>query len=217
MHALKSTFLCIHQCSLQRVRVCLPFLLLMASATAIAADGPDTNWQLSPFVRPPNASPIITPLKDTLFHGPLSRTPVRWESLHTFNPGAIVRDGKIYVLYRAEDDSGQMKIGGHTSRIGLAVSEDGIHFQREPNPVLYPADDDQKEREWPGGCEDPRVVEAEDGSYVVAYTQWNHSRYDAAASGLYLTYREVESRKISSRIARLKSPPLPIDHGSFVP
>ncbi len=180
MHALKSFSLSIPRNSLRRVRVCLPLLVCLVSATATAASGSDTGWQLGPFLRPPDAAPIITPRKDTLFHGPHSPTPVRWESLHTFNPGAIVRDGKIYVLYRAEDDSGQMKIGGHTSRIGLAVSEDGIHFQREPNPVLYPDNDDQKAREWPGGCEDPRVVEAEDGSYVVAYTQWNHSRYDAA-------------------------------------
>ena len=149
-------------------------------AAGIMGAPPDTSWELGPFVRPPDATPIISPLKDVAFHGDLPQKPVHWESLHTFNPGAIVRDGKIYILYRAEDDSGEMKIGGHTSRIGLAISDDGIHFQREPNPVLYPANDDQKAREWPGGCEDPRVVEAEDGSYVVAYTQWNHERYDAA-------------------------------------
>ncbi len=180
MRALKSLFLFVHRSSLKRVPACLPLLLLLASGAGVSENRPEANWQLGPFIRRPDAAPIISPVKNTLFQGPLSPNPVRWESLHTFNPGAIVREGKIYVLYRAEDASGTMKIGGHTSRIGLAVSEDGIHFQREPNPVLYPADDDQKEREWPGGCEDPRVVEAEDGSYVVAYTQWNHRRFDAA-------------------------------------
>jgi beta-1,2-mannosidase len=88
-----------------------------------------------------------------------------------------VRDGKIYVLYRAEDDSGAMAIGGHTSRLGLAESSDGISFTRRPDPVFYPADDAQQSREWPGGVEDPRIVEAEDGTYVLTYTQWNRKIY----------------------------------------
>ena len=155
-------------------------LVLLSLGLGVSANEPDAGWELGPFVRPAEAAPIISPIKDALFDGTILSSPVHWESLHTFNPGAIVRDQKIYLLYRAEDDSGKMKIGGHTSRIGLAVSEDGIHFQREPKPVLYPTDDDQKAREWPGGCEDPRVVEAEDGTYVLAYTQWNHRRYDAA-------------------------------------
>lgn len=152
----------------------------LAFPSTMRAGDPVSSWALAPLNRPPEAQPIITPLKDVIFQNPIGQTPTHWEALHTFNPGAVVRDGKIYVLYRAEDDSGKMKIGGHTSRIGLAVSEDGIHFQREAAPVLYPAVDDQQAREWPGGCEDPRVVEAEDHTYVVTYTQWNHKRYDAA-------------------------------------
>src|SRR6202035_4447548 len=81
------------------------------------------------------------------------------------------------VLYRAEDDSGTMQIGMHTSRLGLAESADGIHFTRRGDPVFYPADDDQKAREWPGGVEDPRIVESPDGTYVLTYTQWNRETY----------------------------------------
>jgi beta-1,2-mannosidase len=158
----------------------ISFTFTVVIAPSLSAADPDASWELVPFVRPADAAPIISPLKDSVFQGPLSDQPARWESLHTFNPGAIVRNGKVYVLYRAEDDSGKMKIGGHTSRIGLAESDDGIHFRREPAPVLYPANDEQKTREWPGGCEDPRIVEAEDGTYVIAYTQWNHKRFDAA-------------------------------------
>jgi beta-1,2-mannosidase len=152
---------------------------LLALTSGIGFNG-KADWVLDGFFRPAHATPVIGPRKDSLFRGPLAAAPVHWETLHTFNPAAVVRQGKIYVLYRAEDDSGEMKIGGHTSRIGLAQSDDGIHFQRQPIPVLYPANDDQKERESDGGCEDPRVVEAEDGSYVMTYTQWNHRTYDAA-------------------------------------
>jgi predicted GH43/DUF377 family glycosyl hydrolase len=104
---------------------------------------------------------------------PISGKPIHWEALHTFNPAAVVRDGKIYVLYRAEDDSGSREIGGHVSRLGLAVSEDGVRFRRLPEPVLYPAKDEQEERESPGGVEDPRIVESPDGGYVLTYTQWS--------------------------------------------
>ena len=37
---------------------------------------------------------------------------------------------------------------GRTCRIGLADSEDGIHFTRHPQPVLYPNNDPWKEYEW---------------------------------------------------------------------
>jgi predicted GH43/DUF377 family glycosyl hydrolase len=135
-------------------------------------------WTIGPFHRPPNPEPVIRPDASAVFNDPIRHELVRWEALHTFNPAAMVRDGKIYVLYRAEDNTGDNKIGGHTSRIGLAMSEDGIHFTRDPQPVLYPENDSEKSREWPGGCEDPRIVESETGEYVVAYTQWNQVTYD---------------------------------------
>lgn len=140
-------------------------------------------WQLGPFTRPVTA-PVISPDKSSLFDDPIRHSPVHWESLHTFNPAAIVRDGKIFVLYRAEDDSGEMKIGLHTSRLGLASSTDGVTFTRLPQPVFYPAADAQQSREWPGGVEDPRIVESpggasgpEAGTYVITYTQWNRVTY----------------------------------------
>jgi len=39
--------------------------------------------------------------------------------------------------------------------------------------VLIPDRDAQRPNEWPGGVEDPRIVEREDGTYVLTYTQWN--------------------------------------------
>jgi predicted GH43/DUF377 family glycosyl hydrolase len=131
------------------------------------------SWQIGPFTRPENGNPVIAPRPSSTFPDPILKTPARWEALHTFNPAAIVRDGKIFVLYRAEDDSGTMEIGAHTSRLGLAESEDGITFTRRDAPVFFPARDKQQAREWPGGVEDPRIVESENGAYVLTYTQWN--------------------------------------------
>lgn len=141
-----------------------------------AANPTPRNWQIAPFTRPADA-PVIAPNKASVFNDPIRKAPVHWEALHTFNPAAIVRDGKIVVLYRAEDDTGTMQIGEHTSRLGLATSTDGITFTRLPEPVFYPANDAQKSREWPGGVEDPRLVESEDGTYVLTYTQWNRVTY----------------------------------------
>ena len=154
----------------------LALSLLFAAAAALSAQQP-AAWEIAPFTRPSTGNPILAPRPQSTFFDPLRKSVVPWEDLHTFNPAAVVRNGKIYVLYRAEDSSGSMKIGGHTSRLGLAESSDGITFTRRPEPVFYPAPDSQQSREWPGGVEDPRLVEGEDGTYVLTYTQWNHSVY----------------------------------------
>ncbi|HEY0779154.1 MAG TPA: glycoside hydrolase family 130 protein, partial [Gemmatirosa sp.] len=107
------------------------------------------------------------------FRSPMGDSVVRWEAFATFNPAAVVRDGRIVVLYRAEDSSAAPTIGGQTSRIGMAASDDGVRVTRRAAPVLYPDRDAQMRYEWPGGVEDPRVVEGEDGTYVLTYTQWN--------------------------------------------
>lgn len=131
-----------------------------------------TEWEIGPFERANDVNPILFPLADTTFYCPLQHKEVKWECEHVFNPAAVVRNGKIYLLYRAEDNFGA-GIGYHTSRLGLAESQDGLHFKRCSTPVFFPASDNQFFHEWPGGCEDPRIVEKEDGSYVMMYTQWN--------------------------------------------
>ena len=130
------------------------------------------DWALGGFVRPEKANPIITPNPSNQFDCAMQDKKIGWEESDVFNPAATVKDGKIYVLYRAEDNSAT-GIGKRTSRIGLAESEDGIHMKRRKTPVMYPDKDNMKEYEWEGGCEDPRVTMTEDGLYVMAYTSWN--------------------------------------------
>jgi len=137
------------------------------------ADFPDWAW--ADFQRPEGINPIISPNPDTKFYCPITKDSVDWESNDTFNPAATIYDGKIIVAYRAEDKSGE-GIGGRTSRLGYAWSEDGLHFQRKTTPMFYPDNDSQKELEWPGGCEDPRIAMTEDGTYVMLYTQWNRKQ-----------------------------------------
>ena len=153
---------------MKQIIILVGFLLI--SLPSLAQEKP---WMLGPFERAENARPIISPTDQTSWQDPMSGKAVKWESMATFNPAAIVKDGKIHVLYRAEEKLGEKEIGGHTSRLGLAVSEDGVNYTRMKEPVFFPTDDNQKEFEWTGGTEDPRIVETEDGLYVLTYTQWN--------------------------------------------
>lgn len=94
--------------------------------------------------------PIIAPWSD------------RWQEMGTFNPAAIKSRDKIVILYRAQDRHG-------TSRLGYAVSTDGISFTRPADePVLSPETDYEKD----GGVEDPRLVQFDD-TYYLTYTGYN--------------------------------------------
>jgi predicted GH43/DUF377 family glycosyl hydrolase len=84
-----------------------------------------------------------------------------WEAAGTFNPAVAMREGKIVMLYRAQDKQG-------TSRLGYAESSDGIHFTRSKDPVLSPTEQYEKD----GGVEDPRLVLFGD-TYYLTYTGYN--------------------------------------------
>ena len=129
----------------------------------------EANWQLGPFEKVDEANPILGPNEAATFFCPVRKENIHWEAKDVFNPSAVVIDGKVALLYRAEDKVG--KYAG-TSRIGLALSSDGINFKREPEPVLYPAADAFKKYEWEGGCEDPRVVQDANGTYYMTYSAW---------------------------------------------
>lgn len=166
----------------------LPLMLLLVLSGRIAAQ----PWTIGPFEKPASVNPVITPSNAATFRSPIIDSVVRWEAYATFNPAAVVRGGKVYVLYRAEDASGEEKIGFHTSRLGLAESADGLRFTRRPTPVMYPDRDSQTGNEWPGGVEDPRIVETDDGGYVLTYTQWNREvpRLAVATSRDLLTWQK---------------------------
>jgi beta-1,2-mannosidase len=139
------------------------------TSTQVETPDNDSSWALLPFVKVDSVNPILN-AGDNEFNCPVLKRSIKWENKDVFNPAAVVHNGKIYLLYRAEDT-----IGKHagTSRIGLATSEDGLHFTKQKEPVLYPDNDSLKIYEWEGGIEDPRVVETEDGQYVMTYTAYD--------------------------------------------
>ena len=117
--------------------------LLLALASQDSANLPFGAW------RRVSGTPVISPQGDG------------WEAAGTFNPTVVLRDGKIVMLYRAQDKGG-------TSRLGYAESADGLHFTRRSEPVLVPEKDYEKD----GGVEDPRLVQFGD-TYYLTYTGYN--------------------------------------------
>ena len=105
---------------------------------AAKTDNALPEWAFGGFERPEGVNPLITPNQESVFACPMKGEEVKWEFADTFNPAAVAKDGKIYILYRAEDDP-TAGIGGRTSRIGLAETADGITIDsRRATPVMYP-------------------------------------------------------------------------------
>lgn len=86
----------------------------------------------------------------------LSPTDRWWENQFVFNPAVLEYKGKVHMLYRAHGED-------HLSRIGHAVSDDGINFAREHHPVLEGMVDEPLERL---GVEDPRATELDGWVYL---------------------------------------------------
>lgn len=197
-------------------------LLLFAGTLTVAQEKP---WMLGPFKKQAAVNPVLKP-QATLFYDSLLGRMVGWEAQDVFNPAAVVKDGKVCLLYRAEDT---VKKYAGTSRIGLAVSTDGFRFNTSPHPVLYPRRDALLAFENEGGVEDPRIVEDESGRYIMTYTaydgitarlcvasstdlkQWakHGSAFAKAENGKYVSYwsksgsivcREVAGKLVAAKI-----------------
>ncbi|MSR70686.1 hypothetical protein EXS62_01465 [Candidatus Kaiserbacteria bacterium] len=125
-----------------------------------------------------------------------------WESEAVFNPGVVYWGGKVHLFYRAIGKDG-------VSRIGYAVSEDGIHFDRGSQPVYDPSADSLARAAtaratkapklsyetltydtgsygsgggW-GGSEDPRAVIIDERLYLsfTSFEGWNNERIALAS------------------------------------
>ncbi len=149
-------------------------VLVFSSLPATAQKQSDfPEWAMGPFIK--MDKPVLSPTSESVFDCPVEKRSLQWEKQNVYNPAVVVRDGKVYLLYRADDgpkDSGW----GRTCRIGLAWSEDGRNFMRLGNPVLFPDEDACKPYEWQGGIEDLHVVEDDAGTYYMNYTAWNGQR-----------------------------------------
>lgn len=152
----------------KRISGLLCISLLASIGLSCSTDKLD-RWTPSQFVKVDSVNPILLAGPGRFFC-PIRKDTIDWESKDVFNPAAVVHQGKVWLMYRAEDSIGRFN---GTSRIGLASSTDGLHFIREPEPVFYPDNDSMMRHEWEGGVEDPRVVRAPDGRFVLTYTAYD--------------------------------------------
>jgi predicted GH43/DUF377 family glycosyl hydrolase len=91
----------------------------------------------------------------------IPRAGVKWEEKGTFNPAAILLEGKVHLLYRAVS-------GDNISTIGYAASRDGFEIDERTSEPIY----EPREAFEVKGCEDPRIVEIGDVLYMT-YTGYD--------------------------------------------
>lgn len=111
-------------------------------------------------------NPVIMPREENL-----------WESWQTFNPGAVLIDDKVHLVYRAMGNDG-------ISRLGYAVSSDGFTIDDRFNDPVYQHKIVKRSfnihsyfsgGSW-GGAEDPRLVRVGDEDVIyLTYTACDES------------------------------------------
>jgi len=99
-----------------------------------------------------------------------------WECYNVFNPAVIHDNGLFHMWYRAQGLD-------WVSRIGYAVSEDGVRWNRLRCPVLEPQDGTDSR-----GVEDPRVVKLDEGATVQKRSRQVRSPGSTLSPMYYMTY-----------------------------
>ena len=88
-----------------------------------------------------------------------------WEAKNVFNAAVTQHNGLFHMHFRAQGHD-------YVSRIGYAVSTDGLHWNRLEQPVLAPHNGRDDYR----GVEDPRVTPL-DGIFYMTYTAYGVNSY----------------------------------------
>ncbi len=113
------------------------------------------EWAIGPFEKAAE-NPVLSP------------SPEGFDSWAAYNPAVIYAQGAYHMFYRAETKDERDTPYCGTSRIGYAVSEDGVRFEKRGLAL-----DATEPYELPGGVEDPRIVLVE-GVYHLLYTAYNY-------------------------------------------
>ena len=121
-----------------------------------------------PIVKRFLGNPIIAP-----------RPKIDWEAKGTFNPAAILFQGKTHILYRAVSLKDVSVIGYASSKDGFSIDERGskpIYISRAPF-------EKNGESDHNFGCEDPRIVKIGEQIYIF-YTAYNGHTPRVAVSSI---------------------------------
>lgn len=94
-------------------------------------------------------NPIVQPSKD-----------LSWANSKVYNPGVVYHQKRYHLFFRAIGEA-------WVSKIGHAVSENGLDFEIEHIPALSPDEHFEK-----NGLEDPRITKIED-RFLMTYTAYD--------------------------------------------
>jgi hypothetical protein len=139
-----------------------------------ADGGALADWAVS---RPASGNPVIAPRPGVDIYRPdFEEARALGGAAHVQSRRRLCAMARSLCFIARKTTPGRWRLAG--TRRGWAGGErrrDSLHAPRCAG--VFPAKDKQKAREWPGGVEDPRIVESEDGTYVLTYTQWNRKTY----------------------------------------
>jgi predicted GH43/DUF377 family glycosyl hydrolase len=134
--------------------------LLPARPKDVAVIVQETTNEPSKYLRRYPGNPLLEPIEAS-----------SWESKYVLNPGALRIKDKVYLFYRA--------VGGdNVSHIGLAVTDGYKVLERLEQPVFSPAIPEENR-----GCEDPRLIIAEDKIFML-YTAYDGNIAQIAAASI---------------------------------
>ena len=90
-------------------------------------------------------------------HLPIALAPTEdYDREGCFSGSAFEKDGKLYLIYTGNNRDGQVQ--------SIAESEDGVHFQKRPDVIIPPPEDEQIHRR---DFRDPKVWQNDDKYYMV--------------------------------------------------
>lgn len=141
------------------------------------------DWAIGPFEKYPG-NPVLAP------------DPNGWDCGHfgggVHNGSVLKKDGSLHLLYRgefpmpAETRFNSRRKGGfdYLCDVGLAISEDGIHFRRAAGPLL------RRPEDWMFSFEDVNCVQ-HNGRYYMFLNRWDWEHHDdPSVCGTYLAVSE---------------------------
>jgi len=82
---------------------------------------PSVKWDFKTFYKPAE-NPVLSADSSFTFTDPIKNETVRWQRADVFNPAAIVKDNKVFLLYRSEDNPAAI-LGGRLPGSGWHIAE----------------------------------------------------------------------------------------------
>ncbi len=171
------------------------------TAPLFEEDRPD--WELKFSDVNPRVLSVMPGESDKVFYDPIIKREVKWEQ-DVYCPTFSVFDNKLYCVYRSFGDDQQW-------RMGLAWSEDGLHFTRGDQPVFHARPQD----EFLGSLRDLKVASISygdsrlfvdgGGTYYLLFNYFSHGHVNAQELAVAST-RDMKNWTVHGRIFAKKAP-----------